>query len=324
MSSNYTPDPTATQAPALVPQSDGNPIVVLPSDGDAANVASIHQAFKVLGDHIAWLFKPRAKAASFSQWIQTWRTALLHKRFTIDHMGLPAGRILAWLEQWRIQGTLVIDTGIIPNVIGWSFFTLNGSAAWGAISRVRLVILNVAAAVGNYATLTHLPESKFGAEKDIALEFTASLEVANSADTSYFLGFRADADLFADPAPSNADAYVWFVKEAGTANWFAMCRDGAGSTSVDTGVVPVTGTASEQRFRIEWHGSTVADDSTSRILFFIDGVQVANITTNLPTVANLNLPCPTFAMENTVGAGNKEMYLGPVRCSANIFGSDVV
>lgn len=54
MSSNYTGDPTAAQAPSPPPGRDIEPVTTLPTDGDAGNAASVMQAFKVLADFVAW------------------------------------------------------------------------------------------------------------------------------------------------------------------------------------------------------------------------------------------------------------------------------
>jgi hypothetical protein len=54
MASLYTGVPTAAQSPSPAPSADGAPILSLPSDGDAANAASIAQAFKALADFSAW------------------------------------------------------------------------------------------------------------------------------------------------------------------------------------------------------------------------------------------------------------------------------
>ncbi len=54
MATSYTGDPTATRAPASAPSNGVAPIVVIPSDGDALNVASITQEIKVLADYVAY------------------------------------------------------------------------------------------------------------------------------------------------------------------------------------------------------------------------------------------------------------------------------
>jgi hypothetical protein len=55
MSSDYTGDPTATQAPSPPPGRAVEPIVRRPTDGDALSAASVEQDFKVLADFAAWL-----------------------------------------------------------------------------------------------------------------------------------------------------------------------------------------------------------------------------------------------------------------------------
>lgn len=62
MSSSYTGNPTATQAPGSAPGPGVAPIMTLPADGDPANAASVAQAFKESADYIAWLTQRTATA----------------------------------------------------------------------------------------------------------------------------------------------------------------------------------------------------------------------------------------------------------------------
>jgi hypothetical protein len=57
MATDYTGNPTATQAPASAPGPGVAPIVRIPADGDASNAASITQEIKALADYVAWLTK---------------------------------------------------------------------------------------------------------------------------------------------------------------------------------------------------------------------------------------------------------------------------
>jgi hypothetical protein len=57
MSTDYTGDPTATQAPAAAPAVNQSLIVRLPVDGESATSASIYQAHKSAADYITWLMK---------------------------------------------------------------------------------------------------------------------------------------------------------------------------------------------------------------------------------------------------------------------------
>ncbi len=53
MATNYTGNPTATEAPSAAPGGGVYPIVVIPDDGDALNAASVAQGYKVLADFSA-------------------------------------------------------------------------------------------------------------------------------------------------------------------------------------------------------------------------------------------------------------------------------
>lgn len=104
MPTSYTGVATATQAPSGPPAPGGAPVVSMPNDGESENAASVYQMTKVLADFIAWLFSPRARASQWAESIMRFRNALLHTRFHVDHLGLPAGRIQHWREMWEIDG----------------------------------------------------------------------------------------------------------------------------------------------------------------------------------------------------------------------------
>jgi len=56
MSTNYTGDDTATQAPSPLPAKSATPVIVLPADLDALTAASVHQALKALADGLDALY----------------------------------------------------------------------------------------------------------------------------------------------------------------------------------------------------------------------------------------------------------------------------
>ena len=98
MSTNYTGNPTATQAPSPIPGAQAFPIAVLPADGDADNAASVAQAFKVLADNIAFLTLPRSAGGQVP--IMPYKNALLQTRFFVDAFGFPNGQIQQFCEMW--------------------------------------------------------------------------------------------------------------------------------------------------------------------------------------------------------------------------------
>ena len=93
---------------------------------------------------------------------------------------------------------------------------------------------------------------------------------------AFFLGMLGDGTarlgIYADD-----DNYIAFRAinpvAAGTVNWYAVCRSGGVETAVDTGIGFNAG---------EWVFS-LRITGLSKVEFFINGVSVAEITTNIPT-----------------------------------------
>lgn len=72
MSTQYTGNPTATQAPGPTPGNGNYPIVVLPADGDDLDAASVEQAWKESADFIAFLQQKMSFfTASRKKWLGT-------------------------------------------------------------------------------------------------------------------------------------------------------------------------------------------------------------------------------------------------------------
>jgi hypothetical protein len=124
VSTNYTGVATATQAPSGPPLPGGAPIVQIPSDGDSENAASVTQMVKVLADWITAGFSPRARlatlAAHWPEGVIRFASALLHTRFGIDHLGLPAGRIVHWNEDWS-RGVAIGTQSATPIEVNGGF-----------------------------------------------------------------------------------------------------------------------------------------------------------------------------------------------------------
>jgi hypothetical protein len=74
----------------------------LPADGDPPNASTYAQAYKVAADFIDWGMKPQAKSGDYTApgHIIAYRTAGGHKRFRVDHLGLPSGWLVSWIEDW--------------------------------------------------------------------------------------------------------------------------------------------------------------------------------------------------------------------------------
>ncbi len=75
-------------------------------------------------------------------------------------------------------------------------------------------------------------------------------------------------------AESTDAAYFRYTHSVNGGRWQAVTRSNASETAADTCVAPVAGTANSLDIR---------SDGGSNVLFYIDGVLVATITTNIPT-----------------------------------------
>src|SRR5919108_1106272 len=100
MPTAYTPDPTAAQAPSPAPVPENLPVLNIPIATEGRTVSSIEQFVKALGDHLAWLKRPRGDGSLVTRWLQRWRTAQLHTRFALDRHGFPAATVVHWQEWW--------------------------------------------------------------------------------------------------------------------------------------------------------------------------------------------------------------------------------
>ena len=108
-----------------------------------------------------------------------------------------------------------------------------------------------------------------------------------------------------------------FSKQAGDTNWFVRTGKGTGvTTRVDTGIG--VGFGDWQKLRVEWHGSSVADDSAGAMRFYIGGVMVGgSITTDLPRDAATPRVTVIGAGKRTSGSTAAFAFVGPVQYCAN-------
>lgn len=290
MATTYTPDPTATQAPASQPDPDDFPIMDLPSNGDAVDVSGVLQAWKALGDFIAWIKSPRAKASSWTQAIRRYKNALLQDIYGIDHFGFPRGRLSMWTENWPASLTYECG-GITARQVGkWrQVITSAGGSIdspgpgvggvagnpFGPIRAIRFFTDTGGTAVGQYVEQFIAQDSYDGyLDDDTVLSVDFDFVATDITHQTIMVGF-AESGLDIDP--TNA---VFFLSDASGPNWQCITKSNPGATGSDSGVVIATNTI--YRFRIVAVGAHRSDDSTRRVLFFINGNLVGNITTSIP------------------------------------------
>jgi hypothetical protein len=303
VASNYTGNQGSTQAPSGPPTPAGNPIVSLPADGDSLNAASVAQGFKVGMDWIAWLTKPRAIASAWAQAIKIFRSGPGHQRFGIDHLGYPAGRLNHWREAWPTNASPSIamgGTGGLLDAAGWGWES-NAVAGIPYVSvhspdtnwSQRYVEMQSGNGLGDNLTLYRYDSARFTADALIALEWDLDL-TDPSGNVENFMGFNGH-----EPTHANSARAQFHWPATGT-NWLCETHDGTTLSSIDSGVAA---TAGWHRYRIEYHGANVDDAGVERVVFFIDGVLVANKTNNMPSAVT---PDPNarvcFAQRQTTAA----------------------
>jgi len=327
---NYTGDPTATEAPSATPEPEGFPVVALPADGDPPNASTFAQGFKVLADFIGWLQKPRAKASAWAQAIMRYRSAGLHTRFAVDHLGFPAGKFLSWYEWWPYVFNLLpavpasysdylIDnwTGVIEALSGAPRI-LDAAPSASVFPHSGGVELRQGDQATDYTYLIRKPVCLFTTANHAAMDWDILVDDATIATVCF-------AGLVTDPGAGSplttATGLAWFWKDYGAGNWFCQTKDGTTLNNQDSGVAA---TSTITRLRIEWHGSGVSDDATSRVLFFIDGTLVQNITVNLPITDAVQYVRPIFGVSGTGTEPTTSMYVGPVRFSSSLYDADVL
>jgi len=319
MASDYVGDPTAIQAPSAAPSPGGSPTVHVPSDGDAANAASVLQDFKVLADYIAWLFSPRARVGQYAEAIVRFKDARLRDRFIVDHYGLPAGEFLEWREFFGKRGDWLFATGADGTVRGTSnlVWDINqtGSGTIGVnppgistginFSDTHPVLsIDIDNAAANISEMLLDDDCHTGIwSVNMLCQLDYNFMPHQVTDCTWVHGVCGQGEHV------NTIANGAFLIRPNTpgATWKARTIAGGIQTETDT---LVAGTVDAiHHWKIAMLGSGVGDDSTNRVVFLCDGVVKANHTTNIPA-AGVKI-YPVFGGFSGGATGNQRMLLGP-------------
>lgn len=315
MATTYVPVPTATQAPAAQPDPDNFPALTLPAAGDGDTAASVAQAFKVLGDYIAWLKAPRSAASAWAQRLRTYLNARQQRRHFIDHLGFPGGNVQGWDERWdkTLAGTFGAN-------LAW--VSTPGSGTIGIVPAGFLIGLCRLVGFTTSTSVTGLPGCTYAQRATGCCVPSADLAV--TFDTVIWLTAVATNNtlvtvgLVSASSTSQAGGVgfgAWFSKAETQANWQA-CVDSV--TPVDLGVGPSAGVA--QRLRIEYMGTGTSDDSTARSLFYVDDVLKANIAHAITPGGSGDELVPLIGCaRTTTGGAAVTLYVGPTRYRQNTF-----
>jgi hypothetical protein len=320
MSTNYTADPSATQAPASPPVAGAAPELVLPADGDPANAASIAQALKVVADYIAFLQSPFGNAAAQAQPILPAQCARLLKRMGFDHRGFVAGNAMQWREDWINVGATTKTTGSGGWFGRWNYSTnaLGGNATVQVVkptgSADVAFWLGLSGATSPGAAVVEMCgglQATSGGGVDMVMEFLLRFDGINGS--SSFAAGIFDGSLVA-LAPTaafetiNPKGLGLYLPVGGTNLLFYSNVSGTPGTPVDTGIAAAINTT--YRVRLEMQSPNASDNTASRLLCYIDGAVVADVAPgSLPNIA----PTPAFyAYDNGTP---EQMKIGAVRGS---------
>lgn len=218
-----------------------------------------------------------------------------NQRVAIDHLGLRAGRVTTYHQNWSppmdtawfslASGTgsnsIVYDDVNIPGPAQRQFVNASGDRAGSYTGFITPRPMP--------ATQVHVVEWEL-----------SCADLAGTPALQWQAGFLHDEG--GDPSSEN---YAKFSKTSASANWFLNTQgNGTGAGSSDTGVAA----GGLQRFRLEYYGA--AFPGGVRVLGYINGSLVAQRTANLPDASqSMSL---SFAFKATGIVTNKKVILSPV------------
>ncbi len=290
MSSNYTGVPTAAQSPASAPTFGVDPIIVVPADADPNNVATMFtQQYRMLADHVAYLMRNAgAKNKFYEPWVFSGSFP-----YAVGGSSLTA---LGASGQWyyfqsnaaaSIDHSTTTFSGGTPNVIGASKtnqLILDPSSTNGVINRVQTV----------YPVAYIQPLLILSARWEVALTAVGTNKLTAR------VGMKAE--------PGAVGVKFGFEKLTGDTNWKLLSNDG--STRADSGVPPVANTV--QELKINYYGNGTARGLAAD--YFIDGVSVGTVTTNIPSggVVPGGGLFPTLETQCTTAGNTTKAHFGGV------------
>lgn len=335
MPTNITGDPTVGISPSPNPPTPTSiPVVTAPVDLDLANAASVRQALTGPINEISWLKAPRAQASQWIQGVRSYMNARLQRRFGLDHMGLPAGKIVQWTEDWSDVGFVshgANGSGTWAKRWLWGIgsststgsLTIHGPGYTGAFRTMAMLVASSSPDSNVVFTRAQTGDIQVSDNVQCYLQWDAKFVSSTSSGHDYdiAMGFVDNTSTLGTLGAmlSLTAAGVYFVRRSGDANWQCVYTDGTSVFSVvDSGVAISTG----KRFRVELHGSGVSDDSTSRLIWIIDGVIVRNVSVaGMSSTFAVPSFCSFFRGFGVVNA--QTLGVGVVHFAGNIWPGDV-
>jgi hypothetical protein len=277
MSSTYTGDRTATQAPSPAPGADVSPKLVLPAGLDFRNAASVEQAFKTTADYIDWLTHT-AEMRDYAPGM----------RFRENWLGFAniAGPIQpnGMATNWRSVSTASTAGGVKSGLVGNDsqspcMLILPGTQSGDNVWLVTATVNGAGPAVlADTGGLFRAGGSGTGCRARV--QWAGALEDAVGNTTTFLMGCSDVAET--DRAFKNNDAtgkFAGFQKQSAQTKWNCVTA-GGGAATTTSAVGPVVADGVRNLFAIEID-TTIG---TPEVRFYIDDVLVATHTANLPGV----------------------------------------
>jgi hypothetical protein len=315
MPTAVTGNPTGVATPAVQPGPDTFVVTSQPIAGEGATAASVNQATTALANEQAWEKKPTAAApavptgldAATVQPIKAYRNARGQRRDFVDHRGdADMAHITRWHEYWDSVGMVAKTTGSGAWAGRWNYSINVGNGApliqrgtWTGIptppnypgGTLTLDSGDVIGAGPGICVVEADPMSGLWLNEDS--DIVAQFEVpqnGGTTDAETVWGITTQSQIGSTGlfAASNPIAMGFIVRSGDTTIHFYYYNGSGSPVIVDTGV------ASATRFRIEYQGTNASDDSTARILLYIDGAVIKNIaidfTPTLPATPTIYYP----------------------------------
>ncbi len=292
MSSNYTGNPTGTQSPSPQPGVFVDPIVNLPSDGDDLNAASVAQAYKALADSCAYSasgYREYPSAATTDNNVG-YAEHLGLVRSGVDYNGYIIEPPLNLSENWIVDrinsSSIVSGTSLVGSSFSYTNNSTNGTIDTAAIINTfhALPARYPVPRIGLKLSSTGVNTNRISlASRDYICVATAASTVVAWFDigvSSLGNNITASCGLSSSTVAgvvNGADACIVYAQPALT-NWFVRTIDDNASTDIDTGV-PI---AADQMMRVKIVLSGSSTAPGHKCWVFINNVQVASSTTNLP------------------------------------------
>lgn len=240
----------------------------------------------------------------------------------LDHLGYPMGRIVLLDEPWLAPSTALTVADSIPELGGkWGGGQMGATmtAIPQAPTSTRPYPHMKLDRTGNNAgdwiflnTAAQLCHAGFTGLIAVA-EWQMAVSATGAAGCDFIIGLISSAVV--NPSAVNLVHSACFRKLEADATWFCVTSDGATATTQTTGLTLDT---NMHRFRVELIGSaSFLGQQTAR--FFVDGVLVAALTTNLPGSVGLYLTMSNVYASNS---GAADLFISPLRFASNQLSSE--